>query len=219
MSAEVLVVRPQPGADATAARLRAVGLTPRVVPLFEVRPRPWTAPPADDFDAVLLTSANAIRHGGNDLTALTALPAWCVGEATADAARAAGFTVARTGDSDGATLLASGDVPGRMLWLRGEDARPLQRPGLHDLIVYASEAIDVPEARLAGADIAMAHSPRAAMRLSQLKSDRGRTTLMAISDAAARAAGRGWHRIVVAPRPHDAAMVAGVAQLWQEARR
>ncbi len=43
----LLVLRPQPGADETAARARALGLEPVVAPLFSVRPLHWTPPDPD----------------------------------------------------------------------------------------------------------------------------------------------------------------------------
>ena len=46
----------------------------------------------------MLTSANAIRHGGAGLERLRSLPVHAVGEATAAAAREAGFAVAGIGE-------------------------------------------------------------------------------------------------------------------------
>ena len=54
---------------------------------------------------MLLTSANAPRHGGDAMTPFLGLPCYAVGESTAEAARAAGFTDIRTGPSDGAALV------------------------------------------------------------------------------------------------------------------
>ena len=58
----MLILRPQPGADETAARARTLGLEPVVAPLFTIRPLAWEPPDPAEFDAVLLTSANAARH-------------------------------------------------------------------------------------------------------------------------------------------------------------
>ena len=41
---KVLILRPQPGADESAARARALGLDPVVAPLFSLRPRSWEPP-------------------------------------------------------------------------------------------------------------------------------------------------------------------------------
>ena len=93
----VLVLRPEPGATATLRRARERGLEAEAVPLFEVEPVEWSVPDPSDFDALLLTSANAVRHGGPGLQALRELPVHAVGEATARAAREAGFAVATIG--------------------------------------------------------------------------------------------------------------------------
>src|SRR4030095_11003494 len=101
----VLILRPQPGADETAARARALGLDPVVASLFTVHPRAWQAPNPAAFDAVMLTSANAVRYGGDALTPFLTLPCFAVGEATTGAAREAGFRDIRTGPGDGAALV------------------------------------------------------------------------------------------------------------------
>ena len=64
------------------------------------------------FDAVLLTSANAARLGGDAMTPFLGLPCYAVGESTAEAARAAGFADVRTGPSDGAAVLAQAAADG-----------------------------------------------------------------------------------------------------------
>ena len=58
------VIRPEPGCAATMRAARAMGLEAHGFPLFEVRPLGWDAPPAASFDALLIGSANALRHGG-----------------------------------------------------------------------------------------------------------------------------------------------------------
>jgi uroporphyrinogen-III synthase len=104
----ILIVRPAPGNAATAAAVSGMGLEPVVVPLFEIRPLEWDAPSPDEFDAVAMTSANAARHGGAGLARFAQLPVFAVGEATAEAARMAGFReiqVATGNASDLGTLL------------------------------------------------------------------------------------------------------------------
>ena len=61
----VLVLRPEPGAAATVKRARARGLDAVAIPLFEIEPLAWEAPPAGGFDGLLLTSANAVRHAAS----------------------------------------------------------------------------------------------------------------------------------------------------------
>ena len=102
---KILVLRPQPGADETAARARTLGLEPVVTPLFSVRALAWTAPDPGGFDAVMLTSASAARQAAAGLAPFRTLPCYAVGEATAAAAGEAGFADIRVGPDDGAALL------------------------------------------------------------------------------------------------------------------
>ena len=86
----VLVTRPEPAASATATALAALGHDTVVTPLLAPALRPWTAP-ATLPQALLVTSANTVRHGGDALRNYQALPVFAVGAATATALRAAGF--------------------------------------------------------------------------------------------------------------------------------
>ncbi|HEY0269506.1 MAG TPA: uroporphyrinogen-III synthase, partial [Sphingomonas sp.] len=63
MSRPLLVLRPEPGASATVAAAQAMGLEAIAAPLLTVRPLGWSLPD-DPPEAVLMTSANAARHGG-----------------------------------------------------------------------------------------------------------------------------------------------------------
>ena len=87
----VLVLRPEPGASTTVKHARERGLDAIAIPLFEIEPVAWDVPEAGGYDGLLLTSANAIRHGGKGLNELRGLPVHAVGAATAKAARDARF--------------------------------------------------------------------------------------------------------------------------------
>src|SRR5690606_16657199 len=142
----VLVLRPQPAAEATAGRARALGLEPVVAPLFIVRPLAWR-PPEGRFDALVLTSANALRHGGlASHEPYRHLPCYAVGEATAEAARAAGIEDVRVGRSDGAALARwmAADGIERAFHPCGADHVPLATARLDvvDVPVYAAEPVD-----------------------------------------------------------------------------
>jgi uroporphyrinogen-III synthase len=215
----ILILRPEPGAGESARRCAALGLPCRIVPLFATEAVDWAAPAAAGFDALLLTSANAVRHAarhpGGELAALSALPCWCVGAATADAARQAGLAVARTGNA-GVQSLIDHAPPARLLWLAGEDHSALAMPpgGAVTVVpVYRAAPLPVAPAALAGGEVALLHSPRAAARLAEIAPDRGALALVAISAATARAAGPGWRAVRVAPRPDDSEMVAIAAEL------
>jgi uroporphyrinogen-III synthase len=209
----LLVLRPEPGASATVARARAQGLEAIAVPLFRIESIEWEAPDPARFDGLLLTSANALRSGGAQLQSLKTLPVCAVGEATAEAARKAGFRVAATGDSGVDALLASiGEL--KLLHLCGEDRRAPQAASQQITAIAAYRAVPV-EADLGtvkGA-VALIHSPRAGRRFAQLAEDRASTIVAAISAAAAEAVGEGWRAVETAERPTDDALLALAASL------
>ena len=211
----VLVLRPEPAAAATAQRARALGLKPVVVPLFEVEPAVWDAPDPSGFDALLLTSGNAIRVGGDQLQALRGLPVHAVGDRTAEAARDAGFDVASSGDADVDRLLDSLDPELRLLHLCGEDRREAQesRQKITPVIVYRSTARDKVDLAAAAGSVALVHSPRAARRLGELVRNKESVAIAAISTAAADAAGFGWASVEAADRPTDEALLALAVRL------
>lgn len=211
----VVILRPEPGASETAARARAIGLEPVVSPLFTIRPVPWQVPESEAFDAILLTSAHAARQLRT--ASLTALPCYTTGEATAEAARNAGFADVRSGPGDGeaALNLARKDGRSRVLHLCGRDHIPF--PGVERRIVYAADAADaLPQAAgraLADDAVVLIHSPRAATLFARLVDDRSRIRLAMISAAAAAAAGAGWAEKAVAARPRDEALLEVAAKL------
>ena len=210
----VLVLRPEPGATATVQRARERGLGAVAMPLFEVEPVSWIVPGATDFDGLLLTSANAVRAGGEQLARLRGLPVHAVGEATAEAARNAGFSIASTGEADAGRLLQSIDPGLKLLHLCGEDRKePAASQKITRIPVYRSRAsgnVDLGRARDA---VVLVHSPRAGMRFAELLQDRSSISIAAISPAAAEAVGDGWAIVESANAPTDDALLALAARL------
>jgi uroporphyrinogen-III synthase len=216
MSRAIAVLRPEPGNAATAAAIEALGLTAIRLPLFEVHAIDWTPPDVTRFDALLLTSANALRRAGPGLAALRGLPVHAVGDATAAAARDAGLEVVAVGDRDGAALVAAAAASGvqRALLLGGRDRAVEEHPIIAEAIaVYASEPVAVAlEAldQLAGS-VVLLHSARASRRVADLIDragiDRRTVRLAAISAAAAEAAGGNWEGIAAAASPDDATLI------------
>jgi uroporphyrinogen-III synthase len=212
---QVLVLRPEPGASATAERARACGLDPVVIPLFEIEPVEWRAPDLSAFDGLLLTSANAVRHGGAQLESLRGLKAYAVGEATAEAARDAGFDIAATGDAGVDRLLGSLERDLKLLHLCGEDRTETSAvtQQVTPLVAYRSRLVDAPKLAVTAATVALIHSPRAARRLAELVADRASSTIAALSPAAGEAAGDGWKDVAIADQPSDEALLALAASL------
>lgn len=126
----VLVTRPLPAAEATARRLEAAGHQPILLPLMRAMHLTAVAEAALDipFAAIILTSAEAVRvlaALGGEMEKHLKTPCFCVGEATARAARELGFTDLRIGDGTGEALAglivsAVGTLPKQpLLYLTG----------------------------------------------------------------------------------------------------
>lgn len=220
MSRRVAILRPEPGNAVTTARLRKAGLDPISLPLFDVHALDWTPSEPADFDGLLFTSANALRHGGPGLASLHGLPVLAVGRATADAARAAGFTVAHTGSTDLADLLVHAPGFARLLWLSGRDRTAIAHPAIAAIVpVYASDplALTAAEAATLKGRVALIHSARAGMQLATTLAGYGiepnTVRIAAISRKAAIAAGPGWDRIAIAAAPDDEALIAAARSL------
>lgn len=225
MTRRLLILRPEPGAAATAARATARGFEVAVAPLFDIVAVAWTPPEASAFDAVMLTSANAVRHAGPALTAYSRLPLYAVGAATAVAARAAGFADVAAGDRDASALLAriAADGAGRLLHLAGREHLATDHPDLTIVrrVVYAAEAVRSLPAlagtALSEGAIALLHSPRAAAMFRRLVDQAGydpaAIRIAAISDTTGEVAGTGWASVVTAEMPNDDALLAAAARL------
>jgi len=218
----LVILRPEPGASQTAEQAQRLGLTPMVMPLFAIEAQPWTAPVEDAFDGLLITSANAVRFGGPELQKLEGLPVYAVGEATADTAREAGFAVEKVGSGGVNSLLSQIAPQSRLLHLCGVHRRVPKNAvqQIEPIVVYCSVERDLPGnlKQFEGAVVAV-HSPRAGERLDGLyleeSVDRSATTVVAISEDAARPAGQGWQQVEVASEPNDAALLALAARLCQ----
>lgn len=208
----LIVLRPEPGASATVERAREQGLEALAIPLFEIEPLAWEAPDPDQFDGLLLTSANAARHSG---AALRNLPVYAVGEATADSVREFGYAVARVGDGGVDQLLGSINADLKLLHLCGADRRAPRnvRQRITAIVVYRAVPVDRPDLGVAGDAVFLVHSPRAGRRLAELMHERGSTIIAAISPAAAEAVGAGWAVVECAEKPTDDALLALAARL------
>jgi uroporphyrinogen-III synthase len=168
---KIWITRAQPGAEATAERVRAMGHDPLVGPLLAIRALE---------NALAFTSANGVRAFVN-INAERALKVFAVGAATAQAARAAGFRTVLSADGD-VEALAEGigqrrkELVGHILHPgaaepAGDLTGALARHGVEArrLILYESDPVKLePEEAeaLVKADIVLLHSPRAAKVLA-----------------------------------------------------
>jgi uroporphyrinogen-III synthase len=127
LNVRLLLTRPEPDAQRTAAALRAQGHDVITAPLLRIEPAPEAQFATGPWAAILITSANAAPavavHAR--MTELLALPVFAVGRRSADAMAAAGFADVISADgnvSDLARLVAARLQPiARLLYLAGED--------------------------------------------------------------------------------------------------
>jgi uroporphyrinogen-III synthase len=214
----LLLLRPQPGNDASAARARARGLEVIQIPLFEIVPVDVGPLPSGPFDALLVTSANGARFGAEALAAHAHLPLYAVGEATAQATRAQGHDHVIVGGGDARStvpmILAGGHA--HILHICAADVRPFDPCGLIITRYHVYQSAERDEATVRSAitqvqrAVVAVHSPRAGRRLAALISPERRAHfhIAAISAAAAEASGEGWASLAVSAAPDDTALLA-----------
>lgn len=219
----LVLLRPQPGNDASATRAREMGLTVIQVPLFDVLPADGGPLPTGPYDALLLTSINGVRFGATIMAAFVGVPIYAVGEATAYAARLAGHENVITGGGDAQSTAAMMAADGRssVLHVAGEDVRPFDSlsMSIQRHTVYRTVERDIAAVRAAlsglGRAVVAVHSPRAGIQLTLLipATRRMRIHIVAISEAAARVCGKGWASLSISERPDDTALLHCVETL------
>ena len=102
----VLVTRPHPDDETTAASLRGKGYEVLLAPMLRFEPVAFHDDMDARYGAVIVTSGNALRGIAHHLKGhrLLELPLFAVGQHTADAARRAGFTHVISASGDAADL-------------------------------------------------------------------------------------------------------------------
>lgn len=219
----VIALRPEPGLSTTLEAGREIGLDIRGAPLFSIEALPWEAPDPARFDALLIGSANAIRHAGNKLSSYRNLPAYVVGKTTEQAARSVGFKVAARGEGGLQIVLDRIASPARLLRIAGVERVDLNAPeGMRIETVTVYEARPLPlEASLfekaQGKPLVLLHSAAAARHFAsecdRLGIARESVSLAALGPRIARAGGAGWASVHVCDAPRDADLLAMAARL------
>jgi len=226
----VLITRPEPGAGETAARVAALGFSPIIAPVVTIRALPARLPPADNLQAILVASGNAL---GGIPPSHRRLPMFAVGAATAARAHAAGFAIVSSADGDADALIRlvtrACDAAGApLLLLAGRDqgvalAGALRAHGFHVIRRVTYTAAPVPHLPATARDALRAGTLAAALFFSADTARHfvrllGRARLheavrtvdaLAIGGPAAVALqALPWRRIRVAARPNQDAMLA-----------
>jgi uroporphyrinogen-III synthase len=145
----IWVTRAQPQAAATAERLKAMGHEPVVLPVIETRPLAFSIEDFADACALAVTSQAAIAAIDPLVPKLCAMPVYAVGDATATAARDAGFetvysAAGKVGDlvalilaspSPGLILHASAREPaGDLVGALNQAGRPARRLAIYETL-------------------------------------------------------------------------------------
>ena len=192
----LVVLRPEPGAGATVAAATSAGLEAVAMPLFEIAPVAWDAPDPNRFDGLLITSANALRHGGAGARRAARAGGLC--GRRGDGARrrgSAGFVVSFVGDGGVADLLAAIDPACACSICAASIASSRRRRARRSPIcpsIARSRSTCPASPQSTGAVVAV-HSPRAGARLAELAAlgrlDISTTAIAAISPQAAPGGG------------------------------
>lgn len=209
------MTRAQPGAARTAGRLAALGFAPVVAPVLEIRPVAGPEPDLHEIGALAFTSPNGVEAFA-PLTPRRDLPVFAVGDATAAAARAAGWTDVTSAAGaleDLARLLgetATGPVlaPGASEPSGDLAALLAGRVEVRRLPVY--EAVATAAGPPAEWDVVLVHSPRAGRAIAARLGDigaRGRRAVAISANAAAPLEPCGFGRLDIAVAPAEAAML------------
>jgi uroporphyrinogen-III synthase len=227
----IWITRASPGAEATASRLEAMGLTPLVDPLLAARDLPARIDLAG-VAALAFTSANGVAAFARACPERTRR-VFTVGDRTAAAARAAGFTRVDSADGDvealtGLIVSLAEELDGAVLHPgalepAGDLLSPLIAAGLtaRRLALYETVTRDpAPStlARLDGLEAVLLHSPRAARKLSEVLANRPAPGLRALCLSAAVAApletigqAGALASVAFAPRPTETALLEMLA--------
>lgn len=221
----VLVTRTPPGAQRTLTRLRELGFEAVEACTAEIRPLPVEWP--GTAEAIAITSPNGAARAA-ELAPDTNLPAYAVGDATAQVMREAGFSDVTSAAGDGAALarlILAETVARRFVHVRGADqgfdlVQALSKGGVkaRSLIAYAAEPVTALSESALDAirpgTIVLVHSPRGAARFVDLVSDvrslGGLAAVAISSDAAAPLLQAGLARIDIASAPHEEAMMTAL---------
>ena len=222
------ITRAQPGADATAARVRELGIEPIVAPLLEVRAVENADLDLAGVSALAFTSANAVAAFAARSPERT-LRVFAVGDATAAAARAQRFSSVLSAQGDVAALASA--LTSRRRELGGDILYPAAAEPSQDLVgalaavgltvrqvaVYETIAVEPPPGlagRLPEIDGVLVHSARAARGLARFA--RAYPAPQLVAYCLSRQIGRsltraGLAQILAAPQPNETALLSLVA--------
>lgn len=229
-----LLTRPRAEAEALAAALAARGVAAQIEPVIEIIDCAAEPPDLRGVQALLCTSANGVRAVAR-LTAERRLPLFAVGEASAAAARRAGFAAVESAAGDVADLArlvaarldrqrgrilhaAGSTVSGDLAGLLAPEGFVVERAVLYEARPVPALSPQAIAALASGRiDLALFFSPRSAAIFIDLAAAAGLAevfggiTALSISAAADRPLGRfTWRERIIAARPNQASLLGAL---------
>ena len=227
----VLITRPRADAEKLAAILRAQGVESVVAPLLTIRALPSATVDLEGVQALLFTSANGVRAFARRSGA-RGLPVFAVGDATAQAAREAGFervesasgavddlaalVRGRLDPAQGALVHAAGaDVAGDLAGTLAGAGFAVRRITLYRAVRARRLPVAAARALAEGTlDAVLFFSPRSAATFVSLAAQAGvepalaRLDALCLSEAVAEVARRvAWRAVTVAAHPDQPALL------------
>jgi uroporphyrinogen-III synthase len=238
-----LITRPVEDAQPLADALAAHGIEAVIEPLLTISALPTQLPPLDGVRALLFSSANGVRAFAAK-SERRDLAVFAVGPATAEAARAAGFTAIETAEGDAEALarlvverlkpdegrlihVAGSTVTGDLAGGLAAQGYAIERIALYDAVPADALSARVADELAAGRiDWVLLFSPRTAAIFARLVRNAGRAdalklcTALCLSPAVAEAVSSlPWHRVRITTRPDQANLLALAENLHAEAAR
>lgn len=188
-----------------------------VAPLLAIQPVSQAAPDLTGIAALAFTSANGVAAFAA-LTPDRTCPVFTVGDATAQAARAAGFARVQSAGGDleslAALLIAQGPGIGPLLVPGARepagDLPALLRGRVEARTLPLYEAVDTGAAAPTAFDTVLVHSARAGRALAALGPFAGQTAVALSAAAAAPLGDRSGLEIRLAPTPDETALLAAL---------
>lgn len=236
-----LITRPVEDAKPLAEALSQRGIEPVIEPLLTIKPSSAALPSLDGVRALLFTSTNGVRAFA-ERSSRRDLGVFAVGAATADAARAAGFSAVESADGDSPALavlvaemlkpedgtlvhvagsVAAGDLAGD---LRGR-GYTVERVTLYD--AEPAQALTprvIDDLKAGRIDWVLLFSPRTAATFARLVRGAGveaalnRCTAVCLSAPVAEAAQPlPWRQVRIASQPNQASLLTVIDTLKTEA--
>lgn len=231
-----LVTRPAEDATEIARALETRGVSVLVEPLLTIQPKDGASVDLAGVQALLFTSANGARTFAK-LSPVRDLPAFAVGDGTADTLRGLGFAEVESAggnvrDLERLARIRLDPAKGKLLHPAGtsvagdlaarltEAGYQVERAALYDA-EPAPELSEPARAELAAGriDWILVFSPRTAAAFASVMERAGlaeaarKMTLVALSDAVAKAAPLPFRHVAVAAEPTQAALLAAVDEL------